>query len=95
MCLSRHNENLLVWQKLPPMYIKMNNTDIKSKNFSYVAVIADLNHFRVYAYMSGSQILEFVGHYTEANVREGSEALLNLFQVKFHGVPSLSYPLTK
>lgn len=46
MCLSRHNENLLVWQKLPPIYIKMSNTDIKRKSINYVAVIAGLNHFR-------------------------------------------------
>ena len=36
----------MVWQKLPPIYIKMNNTDIKRQSINYVAVDADLNHFR-------------------------------------------------
>lgn len=57
MCLSRHDENLLVWQKLPPICIKMKNTDIQWKSTSDV-VIADLQHFRGSAYteVSGPRI---------------------------------------
>lgn len=37
-----------MWQKLPWIYIKVNNTDVKRKSISYVAVMADLNHFSGY-----------------------------------------------
>lgn len=36
----------MVWQKLPPIYIKMNNTDIKRKSINYVTLVVDLNDFR-------------------------------------------------
>lgn len=89
MCLSRYNENLLVWQKFPPIYIKMNNIDIKRKRINYVAGIAELRIILgIFTSPEGSQAPEFAWHCPETSGAEEFEAVLP--------IPSeiSSYPVT-